>query len=78
MSNENQVQDDKANEQPWKWEILPEIMNEVFSEPVPETELEALQLICIKLAGLNREAKYTCEILREIQHDLRRITIEIC
>jgi hypothetical protein len=74
MSNENQVQDDKANEQPWKWEILPEIAREVFSEPVPETELEALQILCRDSRAVRSTLNRIATQVEEIQHDLRRIT----
>jgi hypothetical protein len=84
MTDQNQNQNDRANEptgdvsligkQPkWKWHILPKIMREVFSEPVPESELEALQMMCIKLGGIRRESTYACSLLREIRDELRKI-----
>jgi hypothetical protein len=63
----------------WEWKYgVAETLAEAFSEKLPETEIEALRMLYLRVRGIHRETSAACDLLREIQHDLRRITIEIC
>jgi hypothetical protein len=60
----------------WEWKsgCVAETLQEAFSEELPETELQALQILCRDSRAVRSTLNRIATQVEEIQHDLRRIT----
>ena len=64
----------EKSDKKWKWKsgVVAEPLAKTFSEPLPETEMEALRMLCIKVSGISRELRASTKVLREIRDELRK------